>query len=207
MGNINAPFGLRPVRHLNGMSWNGQTERCYIHASYAQALYVGDPVMLQTETDYQDTTGKHLSIMLAPGTDDTPILGVITSFEPLASDTTKNYNPASTQRYANVCIDPSVIYHVRDDGSAVPTKLLCGQNANLVAGTASTATGLSGYKLDLTTPAANDSFTVLILKVAGIEDNTLAIYAIWEVLINQHQLERLSTSDGTPVGMLGVTAT
>ena len=58
MANTDAPFGLRPVRHLNGSSWNGQTIRCFIHASYAYALFVGDPVMYQTELDYKDTTGK-----------------------------------------------------------------------------------------------------------------------------------------------------
>jgi len=207
MANVDAPFGLRPVRHLNGMSWNGQTERCFIHASYAAALYVGDAVALQTETDYQDTTGMHLSIVKATAADTYPILGVITSFEPLPGSLDKPYNPASTQRYANVCIDPGVIYQIQDNGAATPTKLLCGQNGSIVmTHSGSTATGISGMELDLgttDTPAANSSFQLLILRLARLPNNTLAINAIWEVLINLHQLK--STGDGD--GMLGVTAT
>jgi len=204
MANIDAPFGLRPVRHLNGMSWNGQTERCYIGSSYATALYIGDAVELTEETDDQDTTAQHMSIMFPTMGDTNPLLGVITSFEPLSTDTTKNYNPASTERYANVCVDPSVIYYVQDDGSAVPTKLLPGQNACLInTHSGSTATGLSGLELDLTTPAANASFQLLIMRMARLPDNELAIHAIWEVLINLHQLR--CTGDGD--GMLGVTAT
>ena len=203
MANVDAPFGLRPVRHLSGMSWNGQTERCYIASSYATALYVGDPVELTEETDDQDTTCLHMSVKGITAGDTHPLIGVITSFEPLASDTTKNYNPASTERYANVCMDPSVVYHIQDDGSATPTKLLPGQNACLINTHAgSTATGLSGVELDLTTPAANASFQLLILRMARLPKNELAIHAIWEVLINLHQLK--STGDGD--GMLGVTA-
>jgi len=203
MANIDAPFGLRPVRHLNGAPWNGQTERCYIAATYAAALFVGDAVALTAATADQDTTGKHLSVKKATAGDGYPILGVITSFEPLASNTKLNYNPASTERYANVCIDPTVIYHVQDDASAVPTKLLCGENANLVFTHAgSTATGISGMELDLTTPANNPSFQLLILKVANLPSNTLAVNAIWEVLICHHQLTAVNGEGG----MLGVVA-
>ena len=64
MANVETAFGLRPVRHLNGSPWNGQTIRCYLHESYAQAMYIGDPVEYATELDYKDTTLNHPSIKL-----------------------------------------------------------------------------------------------------------------------------------------------
>lgn len=205
MGNIDAPFGLRPVGHVGGADWNGITERCYIHADYATALYVGDPVAITATTGYRDTTGKHMSIVKATAGDTYQTYGVIVSFEPNAS-TQAVYNPASTQRYANVCTDPSVVYDIRDNGSGTPTKDMVGANAVFIfTHNGSTYTGLSGVELDMSSdvPAADSSNQMLILGVAPYEDNTLGDFAIWRVILSNHTLK--ATAD-TPVGNLGVIA-
>jgi hypothetical protein len=46
MANIARPFGLRPVRYLNGTPWTGQARAFYVPSTYATALYIGDPVQL-----------------------------------------------------------------------------------------------------------------------------------------------------------------
>ena len=57
MANVDAAFGLKPVRHLNGSPWNGATIRCHAPAAYGgSALYVGDPVMLEATTATRSTT-------------------------------------------------------------------------------------------------------------------------------------------------------
>jgi hypothetical protein len=202
MGNVSSPFGLRPVRHLSGGSWNGQTERCFVHADYAYALYVGDPVLIDATTAVRDTTGKHLTVEIAVATHTNYISGVITSFEPIIGALDKNYKPATTEAYVNVCIDPDVIFHIQDNGLATPTKNMPGANGMGASGTPSAYTGLSGWMLDMATDAPAEDATnhFLILKVANIPGNTLAAYAIWEVLINFHTLK--STGDAT--GALGV---
>ncbi len=206
MGNIDAPFGLRPVGHIGGANWNGITERCYTHASEATAMYVGDVVALQTELDYMDPLAKHPSICRATAADGNVCFGVITGFEPNA-DTQLNYRAASTQRYAFVCTDPTVVYDVRDSGLGTPSKVWAGQNAILLDSTGgSTVTGLSGMELDAASdaPEANASNMLRILYLAPYEDNVLADFAIWRVLLNMHQY---TAASGATEGMLGVTAT
>jgi len=206
MANPDARFGFAPVGHLLGLNWSSSLRECYIHASYATALFIGDPVDFQPETDYQDTTANKISIEQASAGNGEYILGVIASFSPLRTDLTKQYNPASTERYAHVVVDPFVIYHIRDDGAATPTKLFPGENANIImTHTGSTTTGLSGVELDTNSdgPDADSSNQLLILNAAPIEDNPLGTNTVWEVLINLHRMR--ATGDGD--GMLGVVAT
>ena len=184
MANVDAAFGLRPVRHKNGSPYNGATVKCYISSVYATALFVGDPVLYSPTATHKDPTGKCPTIIVSAGTAGTIVLGAIVSFEPLVSDLSKTYNPASTTRYANVCMDPEVIYQIRDDGAGTPTSLFPGQNATITVGAGSTTTGLSGAVLDTSTPAATQNMTLHILQLADIEDNELADYAVWEVLLN-----------------------
>lgn len=184
MANINAPFGLKPVRHINGSPYNGATIRCFISASYGTALYVGDPVLFDTALTDKDATAKCPTIIQSAGTNNTLVRGVIVSFEPLVTDLTKVYNPTYTERYANVCMDSSVIFQIRDDGSGTPSKVFPGQNAEMANAGGSTVTGLSGFQLDASTPTTTQTFTLHILGLADLPDNELGDYAVWEVLLN-----------------------
>jgi len=211
MGNVDDRFGLRPVGHLFGIDWSQSIEKCYVSSSYGTALFLGDPVDIDTTLTDKDPTAKHQTIMTATAGDSNYIYGVIVGIEPNRNDLTKQYIPASTGGYAYVCVDPYTIFHIRDDGGTALTYVTPGQNGVIIKShTGSTVTGLSGVELDTGTsdaPAADDSNQLYIRRLANIEDNTLAARAIWEVLINIHRLGRTSTSDGTDVGILGVTAT
>ena len=198
MPNLNASFGLRPVRQLNGSPWNGQTIRCYISSSYATALYMGDPVLWTPTLAEKDATAKYPTINRSAGTAGTIIRGVITSFEPLPSNLTLQYNPASTERWCNVCLGMDVVFQIRDDGSGTPAKVFAGQNAECANAGGSTVTGLSGYQLDATTPTTTQNYALHILGLADIEDNELDDYAIWEVLLN--------TCENATGKYLGITA-
>lgn len=187
MANNTGAFGLRPIRHIDGSPWNGNTVPCYVSASYATALFVGDPVLLSPTLAEKDTTGTKPTINASAGTAGTLIRGVITSFEPTTRDSLV-YNPASTERIANVCMDPTVVYAVRGDGGGTPSKVFPGQNAVLIATAAgSTVTGLSGFHLDegtTTAPTTTQNFTLHILNILDQADNELADNAVYEVLLN-----------------------
>ena len=202
MANATGSYGLRPLRHLNGAPWNGNTVKCYISDAYATALFIGDPVLLSPTLAEKDPTGYHPTINVSAGTAGTLIRGVITSFEPLQSDLSKQYNPASTERYANVCFDPDVVYAVRGDGGGALTSVIPGQNAVLIATSAgSTATGLSGYDLDegtTTAPNTTQNFTLHVVGLHEKEDNALGVNAEYEVLLN--------TVENATGRFLGVTA-
>lgn len=198
MANLNAPFGFRPVRQLDGSPWNGQTIRCYISSSYATALYIGDPILFSPTLAEKDTTAKYPTVNVSAGTTGTIIRGVITSFEPLPNNLTLQYNPASTERWCNVCLGMDVVFQIRDDGTGTPSKVFVGQNATCTAGSSSTITGLSGYQLDASTPTTTQAHPLHILGLADIPDNELDDYAIWEVLLN--------TCENATGKYLGITA-
>jgi len=185
--------------------------KCYIHASYGVALFVGDAVDLQTETDYQDPTGKHMSIMKATAGATNFIFGVIVGFEVSPTALQRKYSPASTEAYAHVVCDPKTIFEIRDDGGTAPTLLFPGQNADLIfTHSGSTDSGLSGMELDTgttTAPAADATYQLYILNLrktpdeTNVNENGYAGRSIWEVLINLHRLD--SCGDGS--ARLGVT--
>jgi hypothetical protein len=205
MANPDAPFGLIPVRHLNGSPWNGATIRCHAPAAYTgSALFIGDPVMLETTNATRSTTTRCPTVELATGTTGTKIFGVITSFEPDPDNLSLKHRLISTNRYCNVCVAPDVVYWVRDNADSNMTKADIGSNCDLIMGSGNAITGLSGVELDSDTQAETASLTTLIMGVADVEDNefdgSTDNHIIWEVIINMHQLR--ATGDAT--GALGV---
>jgi hypothetical protein len=189
LSNPTGAFGLRPVRHMNGAPWNGATVPCYVSAAYNHTLFIGDPVLQSPTAAEKMASGLYLTINQSAGTDGIIILGVIVSFEPLYSDLTKIYNPAVTERIANVCMDPSVVYEVRGNGAATPEAAQVGANASLIATTSgSTVTGLSGFQLDEGTtsdPRVNQSNPLLIVGASSRPDESpLSTYTLWEVVLN-----------------------
>lgn len=204
--NTDSPFGLRPIRHLNGNPWNGATMRCYIPSTYATALYIGDPVVFTGEAN---TAGTAMVVQKATAGDGNKISGVITSFEVLKSDLTKQYHPASTNQYCNVCIDPDVIYEIQACSGAILAAGTCGLNAVLIYTHAgSTLTGLSGVEMDsgaAAAPAANGSYQLYVLRAVDRADNDIStVNAKWEVLINLHSLRAVDASaGGAAEGALG----
>ena len=202
MSNKTNAFGLRPLRHRSGAPWNGATQKCYIGAAYATALYIGDPVTLATQLDEYDSTGHCQAIIKSAGTTGILVWGVITSFEPNPDDLTKVYNPLSTARYANVAVaSDDLIFIIRGDGGGTPSTVFVGQNAVMIANTTgSTVTGLSGMMLDEGTtnaPTTTQAYPLHILGLHDREDNELGDNAIWEVLIN--------TNDNATGRIVGVT--
>ena len=199
MANLDNPFGLRPVRHLNGMPWNGQTQRCLMASGVAVNAYVGDAVV---RAGTSNVDGTCPTITIATMGDANPVYGVITGFEPDGNYPNQVYRTTATNRYCYVCIDPDVIYHIQDDGVAVIGITGSALSANLIQTHAgSTVSGRSQMELKADTVAANASFQLFILNAAPIEGNDATIArAIWEVLISQHQL-RTAIATG---GILGI---
>lgn len=202
MANATGIFGLKPVRHITGAPWNGQLVKCYISASYATALFIGDPVLFSATLAEKDPTGKYPTINKSAGTAGTLVRGVIVGFEPDEDDLTKLYSPASTEGYAFVCMDHDVVYQIRGDGGTTLTKAVPGQNAVMIASTSgSTSTGLSGMALDegtTTAPNTTQNFTLHILNIANRDDNALGDNALYEVLLN--------TAENATGRFLGITA-
>ena len=182
MSNATGPFGLRYV------SGPRVVIPCYLAAGYATAMYKGDPVYLSATTADRDATGTRTSIIKATLTDGGIWMGVIEGFDPLPTDLTKQYNPASTERIAQVVLaGPETVFEIRGCGGGTPTSGFVGLNAVGIQGTASTVWGTSGVMLDEGTtdaPDADLSNPMLILSFKNVTNNELGDYAIYRVLVN-----------------------
>lgn len=187
MANTAAPFGLRPVRHINGSAWNGHLQKCYVSSAYGTALYIGDPVCLTPTSAEKDATAKYPTVNTHAGTTGLIVRGVIVSVEPNPNDLTKVYIPALTGGYVYIAGfgDPSVVFQIQDGGDGTPAATWPGKNAEMAAGSGgSTVTGLSSFVLDATTPTTTQAFPLHIIGLSDLPKNELADYAIWDVLIN-----------------------
>jgi hypothetical protein len=193
MPNADTPFGLKPVNLRDG--GNAPTiTHYYVPASYATALFVGDPVV---KTGTSNTAGAGQSGTLPAGSlqeinkatagDDNPITGVIVGFDVDPSNLDKTYNPASTERVVHVIDDPDALFEIQADSANAIAATDIGSNANLVyTHSGSTVTGLSGAELNTASMTTTATFQ---LKIRGLVDdarNELGTNAKLIVSINRH---------------------
>lgn len=201
-----SPFGLRVVGSLMASPYSGKTYKCLITASDGNNMGIGDPVDLYGDAD---TPGFYPTVTLATAGATYPIFGVITSFaiNPDALYTT--YRPASTARYAYVCVDPFAIFEVQAGATVLPNTAV-GLNAVLKAGAVNQYTGLSGWYMDsgdTTAPADNSTYQLQTLGLANRPNNDITqAYCIWRVKINLHRLSAagVATAGSALAGPLGV---
>lgn len=193
MANVDAPFGLRPIRHKSGAPYNGACERYVAASGYATDLFVGDPVVITGNSNSTAVRGYQpgtlSEVEKATAGDGNAITGVIVGFEPVDGFDSPIYGPASTQRILLVADDPDLVFLIQDDGAAALTADSVGLNAVLIyTHSGNTTTGRSGVELDTNSdpPAADASNQLFIQRLYNVPDNELAVHAKWEVTINQH---------------------
>lgn len=184
MPNANAPAGLRPVRHRNGAPYNGAATRYAVAAADATALFIGDPVILAGSADADGVA----TVVRATAAGGAFMLGPVVSVEPETRDSLP-YRAASTARYVYVADDPDLVFEIQEDavGGALAAADV-GLNADLVAGTGSTITGLSGFQLDTSTKATTATLQLRILGFSQRVDNEIGANAKVLVTINLHSL-------------------
>lgn len=202
MANADTPFGLRPIRHRNGASYNGACNPYFKDSDYNVALFIGDPVTKQGNGNAALVTVPGLG-SFAPqtlpeikltavgdvSTDAGRITGVVVGFGANPNDLSKVHSPAQTEAVVWVCDDPDVIFEIQVDTAMAIT--LISVNAILIdTHSGSTVTGISGIEMDGgggSTPAPNASFQLNIRRGVNREDNDATlIHAKYEVTINTH---------------------
>lgn len=184
MANVNAPFGIRPVRHLFG---GVIRDSAYTIADqYGTALYIGDPVLATG-------TGKNIGIASA-GTSN-KITGIFagceyvdangdTKFSPYwpAGQVTKN----ATGAKAIVYDDPFIEFEVQFNTlAAADIRAL----ANLTSGAGNPQTGLSGWTAANPPGSGENQVKIVALSNAdlGVVQNAYGAYAVGRILIAQHE--------------------
>lgn len=205
MANVDAPFGLKAVRHLHGVPLNMCVRPYYVDSGNGTALFIGDPVVKTTDGANAAAIegfpiGTLPQVIKAAAGDGVRITGVVAGFLPDPTRLDIKHRLASTSRVVLVYDDPAIVYEIQADGAVAAATM--GLNACLIfTHSGSVTTGLSGVELDTTsaTPAADASFQLLILRAVNRADNdTTLAHAKVEVLINQH------TQVVGTVGTLGI---
>jgi hypothetical protein len=191
MANADTPFGLRPVRYLNGAPWNGQVSRYLLPSSDGTATFIGDLVKLAGDAGASglmvDGVPAYGLPTIAQSAAADGGVGVVVGFEPIKTSLTTLHRAASTARIAYVVDDPNVVFEIQEvSGGTALTSAAVGLNANVVVGTGSTTTGLSAMELNNATEAVTVSLDLKILRLVQREDNDYGEHAKWEVLINNH---------------------
>lgn len=178
MPNTNVAFGLRPVLPKGGVV---QTNEYFVPASDGTALFVGDPVIIAGSGD---AAGVPSIVRASAGTSNR-ITGVVVGFRPDSNITANGYRAASTAAYVLVCDDPEQVFEIQDDsdgGALAVTDI--GLNANLVAGSGSTATKMSGFQLDTSTKGTGATLQARIVRVVQRADVEIGANAKVHVRIN-----------------------
>lgn len=193
-----AGFGLRPVRMQGGKPMSGSVKKYYISSSNSDACGIGSPVLktgdmntavVKSAMSSYDIGTLHEVTPAAASVigDGLPLTGVIVGIEPIASDLSKNYVPASTEVVVSVCDDPDVVFEIQAS-AAITAASSVGLNAVLYGAGVDTATGKSTVQLDATSdlPAADASNQLLILGPARRATLDYTGNPVFEVLIINH---------------------
>lgn len=193
MANVNAPFGLRPLRMRSGEPYVASTKECFATGATG-AIYIGDPVVMAGSANSSAVQGRAPgtlpTVTIAADGDGDPIFGVCVGIVPLDRDTT-TYRADSTDRIILVECNPDVVFVGQCDTAGTDWAVTdVGSYANLLVGSGNAYTGQSGWTLDTTDgpDAADSSNQLFILGLYAAPDNEVGEFARWEVLINNHQL-------------------
>lgn len=195
MANANIARGLIPYRRYDGTRWNGAANVYNVPASYATALYIGQPLIATGASDANGIPVVQTATAGATNYTIGPMVGIVSAGTPIVGITRDMtvYHPASTNQYILVADDPNLLFWVQEDsvGGSIDPATAGTKNADLVAGAGSTVTGYSGWMLDSSTIGTGATKQLRILSALQEVDNVVGTSdtnAKWLVKINLHSL-------------------
>ena len=181
MANVDKAFGMRPLGNLSASG--SQKQFGYeIADNQAGAIYQGDLVTIYDGYLVQFNPATH-----------TAAVGVFNGcnyIDPTTGKPTwKNYYPGSVnitqgKIIADVLDDPNQLFIIQNDGTSAAANY--GKNADVVMGTGSTTTGVSGMELDTSTIANTAALNVKIVGLWDVPNNAVGANAVVVVKINEH---------------------
>lgn len=196
MANVDAPFGLKPLRYKSGAPYNGAVN-VYSITDDTNAIFVGDPVFATgaADSDGIEIVDRKGTVNDTDSSTNTAIVGVVVGFASSKHgdsirDDLRYVAANETGRYALVADDPDLIFAVQEDsvGGALAVGAV-GNSWNLELAAGDTVTGLSGVEIDSSATGANGSAlsNVRILRLSQQPKNALGANAVWEVEILNHR--------------------
>lgn len=143
MATTATPYGLRPINTLGGRVHTHSFRQYKIASGYAANLFTGDLVKLVVGGTIEKDTGTTTALPVGV------FMGVEYTDPNLNYLVHRQYWPTGTvaaDAMAYVCDDPDMLFEIQGDDTLGQNAI--GTNAPIVQGAGSTATGLSGVKLD-----------------------------------------------------------
>jgi hypothetical protein len=210
MANTSRINGFKPVKHLNGCSYNGQANLYEVPAGEAVPVFVGDLVKLSDSAATSNYPAVEAvvgaSAQIAAG----PILGAVVGivnakFDPvggvlstgsIALDTPV-YRPASTKQFVLVADSDDLIYEAEADATVALTSIGLNVGVGSGAHTNSLLNGASPmYVYSTTAPDTTATRPLQIVGLVNRPDN--------EVGANSKVLVRINVHSYGSVGVAGV---
>lgn len=188
MANSNAPFGLRPVRRLDGAAPNYQTNLYQVNTANTNKIGCGDLVKFD---------GSHAGYIDVAAATDTPVLGVLSAvdwydtaqrtqvFSPWWTGVTTAVAPINAYVYD----DYNIVYEIQSGTGGPVTIANLKQNAKVLAagvGAPNTTTGISTEALDVASIAGGQAaypLKIVALSQRVGNDNT-SNFNVVEVILN-----------------------
>ena len=195
MANIDAAFGLRPIAKV-GSAPGGTTgtTKYSIADNQGTAIFTGDPVKYKNDGTVEVATAGDASCGV--------FMGCFYTDPTTSKPTFRNHFPASLSpgdAIAFVADDPDQLFIAQQDSDG--SNLVAADlnlNADLVFGTGSTTTGMSGVEIDSSTKNTTAALQVRLIDFYDTPSNdATANNSILVVKINNHQL-------GSHTGTAGV---
>jgi hypothetical protein len=194
---VSAPYGMIPVKMVNGNPYNGATRAYKIESGNTDVIFNGDVVALAAD-GYVDR-GAFDAAIAAVG-----VFVGCSYTDPTYGLTFRNYYPGSitaSDITAYVVDDPNVLFKMAvTNGSGVISSLAQAAVGSNVAGdegasaNGSTATGRSYGGADATSSATTNTLPFRI--VAGVEETKNASGNFTEVLVKWNAGHQLTNATG-----------
>ena len=188
MANIDAPFGLRPVRHYGGGLVRANEYQ--IASGYASNIFSGSPVKsVGTNKRIQLGTAGDTLVGVFGGVQMVDATGDIKYLQHWPANQTLK---AGSIAKALVYDDPLILFEIQASGAFAAADI--GQMANLTAESGDVTTGRSTVEIDSATIAQANDIQVKIIELAPKDDNNFGANAIAHVLINEHEMRAAMTA-------------
>lgn len=180
-----APFGLNPIRHINGKF--PPPPRAMVDgiaSGYGSAIYYGSPVMLNTNGTLTIATTAADIIGVFAGCQYIPSNGGL--MQPSPNWVASTAYTAGTM-VAYVWDDPGIIYEIQSNGSIAATAV--GDQADFVnPGTGGSVNGVSTAAISSTLSGAGVQAQLRIVGLSNKINNAWGdSYTIVEAMIARHQ--------------------
>lgn len=191
MTNANVNKGFVPTRMIDGSPYAPQVIEMVVLAANSTALFVGDMVVADTFSATGNPNYLPCVKQAAAGTS-TPVMGVVESIEPYELLTVGNENPYITYRQASVLrklrviADRRVVFVCNSNATLTGAELATQSgNFDIVVNAGSTANGMSGMALDVSTHATTSTLPLKCVgwhKRIGVDPTIANVEA--EVILN-----------------------